>query len=166
MPKDKDPNHTYPRPPVFYRNYDLYETEGVDGPAKQGPGTGFYQNMHKYKSISDFRKKKRKEKARKKKLALLRIACDCNLIDFPSDTIQNTIPFDGVTPISMLDSMNPLPTDGEGHTVNKVYYGNKDNPDPIKFNPLGVEDGNERAVNEEPEETKNNYYGVLNMHNV
>lgn len=44
----------------LYHNYDLYETEGVDGPAKQGPGTGFYQNMDKYDSVSDFRSKKDK----------------------------------------------------------------------------------------------------------
>lgn len=44
----------------LYHNYDLYETEGVNGPAKHGPGTGFYQNMNKYKSLSDFINKKRK----------------------------------------------------------------------------------------------------------
>lgn len=44
----------------FFRNYDLYETEGVDGPAKQGPGAGLYQNMDDYKSVSDFRKGKKK----------------------------------------------------------------------------------------------------------
>lgn len=44
----------------LYDNYDLYETEGVKGPAKHSPGTGFYQNMEKYKSVSDFIKKKRK----------------------------------------------------------------------------------------------------------
>jgi len=166
MPKDKDPSHVYPRKPVFYQNYDLYETEGVDGPPKGGPGTGFYSHMNKYKSVSDFRKKKRQEKARKKKMALLRIACDCNLLDFPSDSIQNTIPFESSNPIGMLDTMYPQLTDGEGHTVNKVYYGNSDNPDPIYFNPLGVADGNERAIDEEPDETKNNYYGILDSHNV
>lgn len=44
----------------LYRNYDLYETEGVDGMAKHGPGTGLYQNMNKYKSVKDFIDKKRK----------------------------------------------------------------------------------------------------------
>ncbi len=94
MAKDKNPQHTYPRDPVFYQNYDLYETEGVDGPAKQGPGAGFYQNMDKYKSVSDFVKKKRKRKSRQRKIALLSIACDINKIDFPSDESSNTIPFD------------------------------------------------------------------------
>lgn len=44
----------------LYRNYDLYETEGVNGPAKHGPGVGWH-DMHKYKSIADFLKDKRKK---------------------------------------------------------------------------------------------------------
>lgn len=44
----------------LFKNYDLYETEGVDGPAKHGPGTGLYQNMDKYDSVEDFVKQKRK----------------------------------------------------------------------------------------------------------
>jgi hypothetical protein len=43
----------------FYRNYDLYETEGVNGKPKSGPGAGWH-NMHKYKSIKEFRDVKRK----------------------------------------------------------------------------------------------------------
>jgi tRNA nucleotidyltransferase/poly(A) polymerase len=43
----------------FYHNYDLYETEGVDGPPKLGPGAG-WNDMHQYKSISEFLKAKRK----------------------------------------------------------------------------------------------------------
>lgn len=37
----------------FYRNYDLYDVEGVDGPAKHGPGSG-YNHMNEFKSIKDF----------------------------------------------------------------------------------------------------------------
>jgi hypothetical protein len=44
----------------LYRNYDLYEVPGVDGPAKHGPGAG-YHHMHKYKSIKDFLSDKRKK---------------------------------------------------------------------------------------------------------
>jgi hypothetical protein len=44
----------------LYKNYDVYETEGVDGPAKHGPGAG-YHHMNKYKSIKDFLKDKRKK---------------------------------------------------------------------------------------------------------
>jgi len=159
--KDKNTQHVYPRSPVFYKNYDLYETEGVDGPAKQGPGAGFYQNMNKYKSVSDFIKKKRKRKGRKRKLALLAIACDCNNLDFPTDQINSILPFDSIMPIGMFDNMTPQPTDEDGHTVNKLYYGTKDDADPVKFNPLGIDDGNEKGVGEEPEETKNPYYGIL-----
>lgn len=43
----------------FYRNYDLYETEGVDGPPKLGPGAGWH-HMDRYKSVSEFLADKRK----------------------------------------------------------------------------------------------------------
>lgn len=85
--KDKpiDQNLTKSKGTIF-KNYDLYETEGVDGPAKEGPGTGFYQNMDKYDSVSDFLNKKRK----KRKLALRQIFLK-KAIDFALD--------DQVTPI-------------------------------------------------------------------
>lgn len=44
----------------LYRNYDLYETEGVKGPAEHGPGVGWH-DMHKFKSIKDFLASKRKK---------------------------------------------------------------------------------------------------------
>jgi len=44
-------------------------------------GEGLYQNMHDYKSVADFLKKKRK--ARRKKL--LSVHMDKNHIDFPLD---------------------------------------------------------------------------------
>jgi len=53
-------SHNFPRK-LFFKNYDLYETEN-------GPGESFYQNMHKYKSVKDFFKRK---KLRKKALNLL-----------------------------------------------------------------------------------------------
>jgi hypothetical protein len=37
----------------FYRNYDLYDVEGVDGPAKHGPGSG-WNHMNEFKSIKEF----------------------------------------------------------------------------------------------------------------
>jgi len=43
----------------FYSNYDLYDTEGLDGNTKLGPGAGWH-SMHKYKSIKEFRDAKRK----------------------------------------------------------------------------------------------------------
>ncbi len=68
----------------FYSNYDMYETEGVNGKATGGPGTGFYSNMSKYKSVMDFRNQK--SKGRKKLLKkLLKKAFVKNAIDFESD---------------------------------------------------------------------------------
>jgi len=43
----------------FYRNFDLYDVDGVDGEPKLGPGAG-WNHMHKYKSIQEFRDAKRK----------------------------------------------------------------------------------------------------------
>lgn len=44
----------------FYRNYDAYDTEGVNGPAKHGPGSGWH-HMHEYKSIKEFLEHSRKK---------------------------------------------------------------------------------------------------------
>lgn len=41
----------------FFKNYD-YTSEPAD---ETSPGGGLWMNMHKYKSIDDFRKKKEKE---------------------------------------------------------------------------------------------------------
>ena len=71
------------RPNVLYQNYDY----GVS--SKDGPGTGFFANMNKFKSIRDFinsdRKKKRKQ--RKEKLAFLITAKD--LSDIPKDVMHD-----------------------------------------------------------------------------
>lgn len=67
---------------VFYRNYDLYDTGG------EGPGSGLYSNLDKYKSISEFRKAKEKRKKNRKdrenKLAS-KINIFVKLADFPLD---------------------------------------------------------------------------------
>ena len=49
-----------------FKNYDLYADED-----EAGPGAGFYQNMDKYDSVTDFIKKKRKRNRRKKILSFL-----------------------------------------------------------------------------------------------
>ena len=67
----------------FYRNYDLYETEGVDGSAKHGPGSGLYQNMSKYKSVSEYLENKRKQNKDKYK------SDDSWILDNGSLTKQN-----------------------------------------------------------------------------
>lgn len=38
--------------PLYY-NYDLYNVEGINGPAKYGPGAGWH-HMHEYKSIKEY----------------------------------------------------------------------------------------------------------------
>lgn len=43
----------------FYRNYDLYDVEGVDGPAKHGSGSG-WSHMNEHKSVKDFLEFRRK----------------------------------------------------------------------------------------------------------
>jgi hypothetical protein len=94
---------------TFFKNFDYAESEGVDGPAKHGPGTGLFRNMEKYKNVKDFLKKKRernKDKYKaddsyieddgsltKNKIAkrinylrnLIKTAEDNNSIDFPID---------------------------------------------------------------------------------
>jgi hypothetical protein len=96
----------------LYQNYDLYDTEGVDGKAKQGPGTGFYEHMGDYKSVADFLKKKRKKNKSKKASLRIKIlkAILKQAIDFPIDdsfkdpispeentSIQVALPFGGLT---------------------------------------------------------------------
>ena len=112
---------------VFYKNYDLYDTEGVDGPAKQGPGTGLYQKMDEYKSVSDFRKKKRKKSIRKRQAAILYILSktDNNKIVTPEDNVNNTnIPYPPAepAPIGILDGIYPE-SDLEDMPVGNLYYG-------------------------------------------
>jgi hypothetical protein len=43
----------------FYRNYDLYDTEGVSGPAQHGPGSG-WSHMQEHKSVQEFLEFRRK----------------------------------------------------------------------------------------------------------
>ena len=62
----------------FYHNYDLYDVEGVDGPAKHGPGSGWH-HMNEYKSIQEFRN------ARRQKLKDKYVATD----DWIEDTVAN-----------------------------------------------------------------------------
>jgi len=116
---------------LFFKNYDLYETEGVNGPAKQGPGTGFYQNMDKYKSVSDFRKKKKK-RMKNRKLALLSVilknATDNNSIDFPNDDLVT-----GISPGSAGENMDGTPYAGFGGMSD--YYDNR-NPETSEI-PVG-----------------------------
>jgi hypothetical protein len=153
---------------LFFKNYDLYDTDGTDNSDKNDPGTGLYQNMFKYKSVYDFLKQKRKKRMKNRKNALLKFlfaSYDINSIDFPLDESSNTIMYDNtkLSNIGLLDGINPEQIDDEGHTVGKLYYGTKDSSTPISYNPLGIQDGNIRTIDEEPEEIKNIYYGINRM---
>jgi len=48
----------------LYRNYDIYDVEGVDGKSKHGPGEGWHA-MQNYKSVAEFLKDRR-ERSKKK----------------------------------------------------------------------------------------------------
>lgn len=144
MPKNKKNNnieHSQSRN-LFFKNYDLYETKGVNGPAKTGPGAGFYQNMDKYKSISDFLKQKRK-KIKQRKNALLMIAkkaFDQNYIDFPSDYLYTDILSDisGDTEMSGMYSAS-VPTSYNEFYVSDIEEKSTYNSN-IKVNNMGQKD--------------------------
>jgi len=88
----------------FYHNYDLYDTEGVNGSPRHGPGAG-YHHVNNFKSIKEFldhqRKRlkgkyvandsyiteeNRKERANKMKIRADQIDVLIKLaLDFPSD---------------------------------------------------------------------------------
>lgn len=170
MAKDKDPNHYYSRG-LFFKNYDLYDTEGVDGPAKQGPGTGLHSG--KYKSVTEFLNKKRKQRIKKRKKAFtelkfrVKYSIDVNSLDFPSDSMDLVITYgpSESSSIGLMDGTIPQLEDDKGQTVGTPGYGMDDDLGPVPFNPFGVADGNNKPIDVNPEETKNLYYGILNTKN-
>ncbi|HWZ21351.1 MAG TPA: hypothetical protein VNW06_01785 [Cytophagaceae bacterium] len=119
---------------LLFRNYDLYNTKGVDGPGKvKTPGTGLYQHMNEYKSVSDFRKKKRKKAMLYRQMALLTAVAepesvkekkykDSNNIDANEDVTPIPISPAEVSPIGMLDGIYPK-EDLDGKSVENLYYG-------------------------------------------
>jgi len=147
----------------LYKNYDLYETEGVDGPAKHGPGTGLYSK--KYKSVSDFRKnkknildkyvakdlylepdgsitveKKKKAIRRMALLSLIKESNDINYIDFPDDQLQSVLITNdsGIMPESNLtgglaDHVT-MPSDEEGRNPYSDLDYEKEHADEV---PIG-----------------------------
>lgn len=121
------------QPRVFFKNYDLYETEGAGGKDKApSPGTGFYQNMNKYKSVADFLKKKRKGQKRRK-MALLYAIMYPDAVVGKKYSSQDPYEDQGITPlvtlspaeidpIGLLDSIYPQ-SDLEGKGPENLYYG-------------------------------------------
>jgi hypothetical protein len=67
--KKSDPNIIVPTKRIIHKNYDLYDNND-----KTSPGGGFFQNMHKYKSVKDFLNKKRK---RNKDLGVFKLNSFC-----------------------------------------------------------------------------------------
>jgi hypothetical protein len=154
----------------FYKNYDLYETEGVSGPAKHGPGSGFYQNIKNYKSVSDFLKKKRennkgkyksdeqKKRSRKKKMANRRIQILASItkvaIDFPSDAlftliddVENDNPLHDAAPIGGLRGGEYVPSpDLKGGLPHSLDFGRYDE------NPERLPEETEQDIWTSPEE--------------
>lgn len=87
---NKYADHAEIRPEVFYKNYDYgTQTKSNKENTKLGPGTGFFENMDKYKSVKDFinTDRKMKRKQRKKKLAFLCFAED--LTEIPEDVLHD-----------------------------------------------------------------------------
>jgi hypothetical protein len=62
----------------FYKNYDLYDVEGVDGPAHHGPGSG-WNHINQFKSIKEFLQ------FRRRRLKGKYVADDSYIEDTPSN---------------------------------------------------------------------------------
>lgn len=140
----------------FYRNYDLYDTEGVDGPPKHGPGKG-YHSMHNYKSVSDFLKHRRKLKNKYKakdlyKLdsgELVRKASEFlfkslikNAIDYPSDDIVSPIlpqwgTYQDSVPTAGFGDYSWSKSDFEGKLPNELNFG-RDYTNDVKPNSINM----------------------------
>jgi hypothetical protein len=95
---EKFADHIRIRPNVMFKNYDYgTQTKSEKENTKLGPGSGFYSNMDKYKSVKDFvdSDRKMKRKQRKKKLAFLCLAEnkkdkeEIDLEDIPEDVLHD-----------------------------------------------------------------------------
>jgi hypothetical protein len=109
---NKFADHVQAQPGVFYQNYDYgQQTKSEKENTKLGPGTGFYSNMDKYKSVKDFvnSDRKMKRKKRKKKLAFLILAekLKLDLSGIPKDTIHDG--YDEGEIISKDNTINGIP---------------------------------------------------------
>jgi len=99
---------------LFFKNYDYIEDS-------TGPGEGFYQNMHKYKSVKDFFKKKR---LRKKALnMLLKIANEDE--QYKIDRTLESLPGDESSTINQ--------TTGRTYLIAPNYDSEDKRPDQLLF---------------------------------
>ena len=121
------------QPKVFFRNYDLYNTEGVDGsPKNPTPGTGLFHDLGKVKSVKDFLNKKKKEQKRRKMALLMAIVYPESVENkkyasqdpYEDQDITPLAPISPaeVAPIGMLDGIYPK-SDLDGKSIENLYYG-------------------------------------------
>lgn len=92
--KDNSKEDELDAPAVFFENYDYgQQTKSEKENTKQGPGTGMYENLDKYKSVKDFinTDRKMKRKQRKKKLAHLLYSLASGIIgdvEIPKEVLE------------------------------------------------------------------------------
>jgi hypothetical protein len=132
----------------FYRNYDLYNTEG-----EHSPGAG-YHDLQKFKSVKEFLEHKRKKNKQKYKAEVFEQKSDgkkvkkssslkrleiYNLIkqgiDFQSDDYKNFVgdssfEFSDASPSGYLDPYL-MEDDDEGKSPDKLDFGYNQNEAPI-----------------------------------
>ena len=118
---------------IFFKNYDY----GTGPDEKMGPGKGLYENMDKYKSVSDFLKKKRRKNKNRKKMALLLaiVAADSvkgkvykkdkNDLQDPYENQTTPIPYNPaeVSMVGLYDGILSDNADLEGKPNANLYYG-------------------------------------------
>jgi hypothetical protein len=102
------------KPFVFFKNYDY-----ANDPS--GPGKGLYNGkMDRYKSVSDFRKRKKRRRAM---LNILLQAFDQNLLVDPTEEFFNP-PYNPaeISPMGLTDGIYPQ-EDLENKPSGNLYYG-------------------------------------------
>jgi hypothetical protein len=124
--KPKD-NGTVARPMVFYKNFDYVDND------PNGPGEGLYHGkMDKYKSVDEFRKKKRKRLQKIRGFIIDYLLKQAekkdknNLVD-PTEGIITSIPLapQDVNPLGLMDGVWPL-ADSQEFSKGNLYYGELD----------------------------------------
>lgn len=119
---------------VFYRNYDYIEPKPEDNKSHTSPGAGLYQNLQKYKSVSEFLNKKRKKNRQYRRIAMLKMlikmaegnekSIDENNLTDPYEDEITPIPFAPAepSPIGLLDGIYPK-SDLEENFPGNLDYG-------------------------------------------
>jgi len=139
---------------VFFNNYDTYE-------ASSGPGAGWH-SMHKYKSIKDFLKAKRK----RKKAQALRMRFFKKVL---AENFNGSIGLTGYYPNNDIEDKTPDKLNFSQNYVDSNIKKIKSKPlAPSPAPLLGMPDGVEEEE-KDADKTKNKqnpYYGTTNLHNL